>query len=73
MAIRQRFALGADVDLLAPVGLAAREFEAGAIVAAEMRRVDHLDRELVALRQREESPRERFDLLNQVGIDAVAS
>ena len=48
--------LGADIDLLAPVALAARMFLTGAVVAAEMRRVDHLDGELVGLRQGEELP-----------------
>lgn len=50
----QDLLLTANVDLLAPIGLAARVFETSAIVAAEMRRLDHFDGELVALRQSKE-------------------
>ena len=47
--------LGADVDLLSPVRAAAGVFQPGAVVAAELRRLDHLDLELVRLRQVEEA------------------
>ena len=46
--------------------------ETGAVVAAEMRRVDHFDRELVLLRQREEAARNAQRVLNEFVVDAVA-
>lgn len=52
-----RVALGAEVDLLAPIGLAAGMLEPGSVVAAKVRRIDHLNRELVLLCQRKEAPR----------------
>ena len=47
-------------------------FEAGAIVAAEMRRVDHLDRELVLFGQREEASGDLQHVLNEAVLDPVA-
>jgi hypothetical protein len=47
-------ALGADVDLLAPVDAPLRELTPGPGVAPELRTARHLDRELVLLGQREE-------------------
>ncbi|MCY1293518.1 hypothetical protein D9M70_427790 [compost metagenome] len=57
-------ALGAEIDLFAPVLGAAGIFEPGAIVAAEMRRLAHLDCQLVILRQCEETPRKRKDTVD---------
>ena len=47
-------ALRADVDLLAPVGLACRQLSPGAVVAAEVRALRHLDAQLLLRGQCEE-------------------
>jgi hypothetical protein len=54
-----RVALRADVDLLAPIHLAAGQLAAQPGVAAEMRAVHHCDGVFVRLRQLEQSPRRR--------------
>jgi hypothetical protein len=69
---RARLPLRTNVDLLAPVRLAARVLEAGAVVAAEMRRVDHLDRELVWLGQREKATRDAQRVINEFLIHTMA-
>jgi ATP-dependent protease HslVU (ClpYQ) peptidase subunit len=46
--------------------------EAGAIVAAEMRRVHHLDGELVLLWQGKEAAREAQRVTDEIVVDAVA-
>ena len=68
----QRRPFRPDVDLLAPVGLAAGMLEAGAVVAAEMRRVHHFDGELVLLGQREEASGDLQHVLNEAVLDPVA-
>ncbi len=64
--------LGADIDLLPPVRPAAGEFEAGAVIATEMRRVDHLDGQLLLLRQCEQRPRLIQNRRVQFGRHAMA-
>ena len=46
---RQGLTLSANVDLLTPIRLAPRMLKARPVIAAEMRRLDHLDGELVRL------------------------
>ena len=65
-------ALGADVDLLAPVDLALGALAADARVAAEVRALDVLDRELVGLGQGEEVARGPVQARLELGRDAGA-
>ena len=54
---RQRRAFGADIELLAPVRLPARELRRRPVVTAKVRRMHHLHRQLVGFRQGEKLPR----------------
>ena len=62
--LSDRLALDADVELLAPVGLPARPLASDARVAAEVRRVHHLDRQLVGVGKREEPLGRGKDLID---------
>ena len=70
--VGDRVALGADVDLLAPVDLALGALAADARVAAEVRALDVLDRELVGLGQREEVAGGAVQPRLELGRDAGA-
>ena len=65
-------ALGPDVDLLAPVDPALGPLAADARVAAEVRALDVLDRELVGLRKGEEVARGAVQPRLELGRDARA-
>ena len=62
---------GTDVDLLPPVGLALGQFAADPGVAAEVRALDVLDRQLGGLRQGEERARRADHAVLDRGRDAV--
>ena len=66
------FALGADVDLLAPVDLPLRALAADPGVAAEVRAVEVLDRELVRFGEVEERPRGSVQAILELGAHARA-
>jgi hypothetical protein len=70
---RQGRPLRADVDLLAPIRLAARMFETGAVIATEMRRIDHFDGKLVPFGQSEEAPRDAQHVPNKPVLDPVVT
>ncbi len=63
--------LGADVDLLAPVGRAAGVLGAGAGVATELGRVHVLDLQPLLDGQREELPGQLLDAIGDSGRDPV--
>ena len=65
-------ALGADVDLLAPVDLALRPFAADTGVAAEVGAVDVLDRQLLLFGEREEVERGPVQARFELGGDPRA-
>ena len=64
--------LDADVDLLAPVDRPVREFAADAGVAAELRAVDVLDRELLLVGQFEEAAGDVEHGVDELLRDAMA-
>ena len=64
---RERRPLGADIDLLAPVGLAAGALGGDAVVSAKMRRVDHLDGQLVGFGQREKALCRSHEIAAELG------
>ncbi len=68
---RQGLALGADVELLAQVGLATGDLRRRAVVAAKMRRVEHAHRQLVGLGQGEKCTRLLLHLGQQRRVDPV--
>ena len=68
---RQRRAFGADIELLAPVRLAARELRRRPVVTAKVRRMHHLHRQLVGFRQREKLPRALLQPRIQRAVHAV--
>ena len=53
-----RFFFGSDVELFAQIGLTLRAFGSKRRVAAKIRRMNHVDRVAVGLRQREKPPAE---------------
>jgi NAD(P)-dependent dehydrogenase (short-subunit alcohol dehydrogenase family) len=60
------------VDLLAPVTLATGEFLALAIVATEMRRIDHLNRHLFGFGQGKKGPGNSQGVIYKLLVDAMS-
>ena len=69
---RQRFTLGAEIELFTPVGLTTGDLGSGTVVPAKVRRIDHADGGLFVLGQGEELPGVILHLLEQVAVDAMA-
>ncbi len=69
---RQPLALGADIELFAPVALAPRMLPADPGIATEMRRIDHFDSGLLSLGQVEETPRQGKKPVEEFLLDAMA-
>jgi hypothetical protein len=69
----QRGPFRPNVDLLAPVGLAAGVLVAGAVVAAKMRGVHHFNGELVLLGQGKKSSGDLQRVMNEAIVDPVTN